>query len=305
MSVSASPESAARRWTVCNNDVQRDYLSTLDIPMIAGRAFDPARAADNAIYHDKKIVEGTSVIIDRALAQQSGWTPNDAVGKALYLWMPGADYTTGRAVRVIGVVENKPLRLLGLGATSNMFLQRLDVATLPIIRIASTDVQAGLREIDAVWNKLAPNAAIKRRFANEVLNASMRSFMAVTQAFQFVATLALVIAVLGLIGMSLHIIGRRTHEIGVRKTMGASVRQILALLLKDFSKPVLIANLIAWPFAFVVMSVYLNIFVTRTALSIAPFIASLLLTLFIAWIAVLIQALRAARMNPATVLRHE
>jgi len=305
VSVSVSPDSAARRWTVCNNDVQRDYLKTMDIPLIAGRAFDPARASDNAVYRDKQIVEGTSVIIDRALAEQSGWTPNEAIGKSLHLWRPGATYTTGPAVRVIGVVENKPLRLLGLGATSNLFLQQLDAANLPIIRIDSNDVAAGLREIDAVWTKLAPNVAIKRRFASEVLNNSLAAFKAVTKAFQMIALLASSIAVLGLIGMSLHIIRRRTHEIGVRKTMGASVQQILTLLLKDFSKPVLIANLVAWPFAFVTMTIYLNIFVTRTALSLTPFIASMLLTLLIAWLAVLIQASRAARMNPATVLRHE
>jgi putative ABC transport system permease protein len=277
----------------------------MEIPLIAGRGFDATRASDNAIYRDKTIVEGTSIVIDRALAEQSGWTPNEAVGKSLYLWMPGAEYTTGPAVRIIGVVENKPLRLLGLGATANLFLQRPDAANIPIIRISSTDVRAGLNEIDAVWTKLAPTVAIKRRFASEVLDNSLKTFTAIAKVFQIVASLALVIAVLGLIGMSLHIIGRRTHEIGVRKSLGASVRQILTLLLKDFSKPVLIANLIAWPFAFGAMSIYLTIFVTRTALSLAPFVASLILTLLFAWLAVAAQAMRAARMNPAAVLRYE
>jgi putative ABC transport system permease protein len=115
----------------------------------------------------------------------------------------------------------------------------------------------------------------------------------------------LLISILGLIGMSMHVIGRRQHEIGVRKTLGASVRSIVQLLLTDFSKPVIVANIIAWPLAFIVMQVYLSVFTERTSLSITPFIASLVITVLIAWLAVAAQATRAARMNPATVLRSE
>jgi putative ABC transport system permease protein len=178
-------------------------------------------------------------------------------------------------------------------------------AALPIIRIDGSDMRAALAEIDSVWNRLAPNVTIKRRLMDEVLSSSLTVFTAITNGFQAVAMLALVIAVLGLIGMSMHIIGRRTHEIGVRKSLGASVKQILVLLLKDLSKPIVIANVAAWPLAFGAMSLYLSIFVTRTTLSVAPFLLSLIITLIVAWTAVIVQATRAARLNPATVLRHE
>ena len=80
---------------------------------------------------------------------------------------------------------------------------------------------------------------------------------------------------------------------------------MLTLLLKDFSKPVLIANLIMWPLAFVSMRIYLSIFTQRMELTPAPFVASLLIILAVAWIAVVAQASRAARVKPATVLRYE
>jgi putative ABC transport system permease protein len=77
------------------------------------------------------------------------------------------------------------------------------------------------------------------------------------------------------------------------------------MLLTDFSKPILIANLIAWPFAFVAAKAYSSFFADKTTLTLMPFVASLLLGLVIAWLAVLRQATKAARMNPAAVLRHE
>jgi putative ABC transport system permease protein len=110
---------------------------------------------------------------------------------------------------------------------------------------------------------------------------------------------------LGLIGIATHAMAQRSFEIGVRRTLGASARQVLAMLLRDFGKPILIANLLAWPLAYVIAKAYTSLFADRVAITISPFVTSLLLGLAIAWLAVLKQAIGAARMNPATVLRHE
>jgi putative ABC transport system permease protein len=91
----------------------------------------------------------------------------------------------------------------------------------------------------------------------------------------------------------------------VRKTLGASTGQIVAMLLKDFSKPVLVANLLAWPLGFLAARMYLNLFVHRISLTPVPFIASLAITLAVAWVAVGGQATRAARRKPAAALRYE
>jgi putative ABC transport system permease protein len=98
---------------------------------------------------------------------------------------------------------------------------------------------------------------------------------------------------------------QRRFEIGVRRTLGASVRQILVMLLKDFSAPIVAANLIAWPFAFVIAKAYTAMFSDKAPLTLLPFAMSLLTGLVIAWLAVLKQATSAARMHPARVLRHE
>jgi putative ABC transport system permease protein len=207
---------------------------------------------------------------------------------------------------VIAVVDSMPNSILTpFGATSSMYVLVPEQASLPIIRISTSDVSTALKEIESVWTRLAPSVALKLQFADQLLNDSYRVFKVISTVLAGVTVLALCISLLGLIGMSLDVIGRRRHEIGVRKTLGASVHSIVRLLLTDFSKPVIVANLLMWPLAFFVMQAYLNIFTQRAGLSAAPFIASFAFTVFIAWIAVAAQATRAAKLNPATVLRYE
>ena len=116
------------------------------------------------------------------------------------------------------------------------------------------------------------------------------------------ATLACVIAGMGLVGMAIHIVSRRMHEIGVRKTLGASIAQVLRMLLFDFSRPIVIANLIVWPIAFLAASAYLAVFVQRAPLTPWPFLMSLAVTVLIASAAVIAQVGKAARLKPAQVL---
>jgi putative ABC transport system permease protein len=92
------------------------------------------------------------------------------------------------------------------------------------------------------------------------------------------------------------------REIGIRKTLGASAGGVVLMLLRDFSMPVLIANVLAWPFAFLVARTYLDVFIQRVDLSPWPFGLSLVITLAIACLAVGGQAFRAAAVRPANVL---
>jgi len=87
--------------------------------------------------------------------------------------------------------------------------------------------------------------------------------------------------------------------------LGASARRVLIMLLKDFGRPILIANLIGWPFAFGYATLYSSFFSNRVPITIAPFLLSLVVGLAIAWLAILRHATSAIRINPATVLRHD
>jgi putative ABC transport system permease protein len=307
-SVARSRDVNAQKVPIMSNRVHHDFFSTMGISLLAGRVFDREHATDNALLSGAQSSSGPiNVVIDRAFAEQQGWLqPSEALGKTFYAFDADSPNSPPTLRIVIGVVETRVLTVMSpFGATATMYLLNPAAAASPIIRISTTDVAATLKEIESVWNRLAPSVALKMRFADELLNDSSRMIDLVAAAFSGIATLALLVSVLGLIGMSMSVIGRRQHEIGVRKTLGASVRSIVQLLLTDFSKPVIVANIIVWPLAFITMQFYLSVFTQRTSLSITPFIASLVLTVLIAWIAVAAQTTRAARMNPATVLRNE
>ena len=138
---------------------------------------------------------------------------------------------------------------------------------------------------------------------DELFNESFEIFARVNQVVVGLAGVAFFISVIGLFGMAIQVAGRRTHEIGVRKSVGARKIQIVRMLLTDFSKPVVVANLAAWVLGYFAAKAYLGVFIQRIPLTPLPFVASLVVVVGIAWLAVTSQALRAARANPAKVLR--
>jgi putative ABC transport system permease protein len=304
---SAADSTSVRKY-VMQNRVHHDYFSTMQIEVLAGRVFDREHANDNSNVRPTAAESiPASVVVDRAFAEQQGWQPlSSGIGKTIYEVDLNRSSAAAVPRTVVGIVESQTSSIVSpMGAKSSVYRLVPAYATLPIIRIEATDMALAIKQIETVWERLAPSVALKIEFADEVLARNYKAFEIVSMVFGAIAGLALLISLLGLIGMSIDVIARRRHEIGVRKTLGASVQSIVTLLLTDFSKPVVIANVLAWPLAFVVMNFYLGIFTQRIELSVLPFMGSLLMTVAIAWAAVGLQATRAARLNPATVLRYE
>ena len=129
----------------------------------------------------------------------------------------------------------------------------------------------------------------------------------VFEMFGMFAAFAIFVAILGLFGLASFTTERRTKEIGVRKVMGATVRDIVLLLTSDFTKLVLIANILAWPVAFYFMRDWLNRFVYKAPFSDWAwlFVAAGVVALVAAWITIALQASRAARSRPVLALRYE
>ena len=311
VTTSKSPDPAASRRGNQRYNISYDYFAALDMRVLAGRTFSRDRSGDISTGPAPTSERSGPVhtVIDSFTAEKMGWTnPADAVGQIVYEHMPagfGRDKTSVVETEIIGVVEYKPLKLISMGLTTTFYYLNPQSAGLPIIKISGTDIPGALAYIDDVWDGLAPNLPLKRSFMDEKFDQAYGIFEGIGGILTLLTGFAFVVATLGLFGMASLIARRRTHEIGIRKTMGASTGQILKMLLWDFSKPVTIANLIAWPAAFVVMMGYLSLFTIRVSLTPLPFIASLAITLFIAWIAVTGQAFRAARLKPANVLRYE
>jgi putative ABC transport system permease protein len=140
---------------------------------------------------------------------------------------------------------------------------------------------------------------------DEIFNESYELFDRLSKVFVTLALMACFISVVGLFGTAAQAAESRRQEIGIRKTLGATVRQIVEMLLRDFGKPVVIANAIAWPIGFLIVNVYLSVFMHRIPVTPLPFVATLIITTGIAWATVASQSVRAARVRPADVLRSE
>ena len=154
------------------------------------------------------------------------------------------------------------------------------------------------------WKSFAPDTPLEREFADETFGKSYRTFANVSRAFLALTSCAIVIALMGLLGMVLFITTRRRREVGVRKVLGATSKRIFRLLLWDFLRPVVVANVVAW-LAFIAARTYLDVFMKPVDLTPAPFVASLGVTLAIAAVAVLHRALESARVTPAELTRYE
>jgi putative ABC transport system permease protein len=305
-----TPDADATALSTYLNIVGYDFFKTLGFTILAGRDFDRAHGEDVFKgFNLAQLGEGKPVkaVIDASLALALGFaSPAAAIDQTFYIPDNFTRAFGGKAVplQVIGVVADKPLHLRGAGATTNVYWLQPG-QNFQVVRIAARDVSGGLRAIDAVWNRLSPQTSISRNFMDQLFDENYESFARINQVFGGLAFVAVLIALTGLFGMAVHVASRRVREIGVRKSIGAHASQVVVMLLRDFSKPVVIANIIAWPLAYVAAQQYLSVFMYRIALTPVPFALSLVLALGVAWLAVGTQALRAARVSPAKVLRVE
>jgi putative ABC transport system permease protein len=294
-----APEPSAAQSSALLYLVGEDFFGTLDIRLLAGRDFDARRNVDIAAVG--RPPTGTrNTVISRALAEELGAaSPEAVIGRQFY-------DPAGRPFEVIGVAENSVLSIsAAAGPRPRIYLFNPSELSFHVIRLSARDVAGTVAAVDAIWQRLAPNVAIKRRFAEDYFNSSYASFARINQAFSAFAVVAVAIATIGLVAIALSVTNRRRAEIGVRKTLGGSTRQMTFMLIAAFGWPVVVANLIAWPLAYFAARAYLDVFIDPIELSAMPFMGSLVATLVVAGFAVGHQTLRAARLPPATVLRHE
>jgi putative ABC transport system permease protein len=174
-----------------------------------------------------------------------------------------------------------------------------------VVRYRSSDPAGTMAGLQRVWSRFFPQFPFEGAFAEDLVAELYEGDRRRGMVFAAFAVLAVVIACLGLFGLAAFTTERRTKEIGIRKVLGAKVRDIVRLLTWQFSKPVVIANLIAWPVAWWVMRDWLNTFDLRIDLGPGPFVVAGLLALAIAVGTVAGHAIKVARLNPIHALRYE
>jgi putative ABC transport system permease protein len=292
--------------------VDPDFFGVYEVKPLAGRLFSIDHASDFQPDEDSKDpAPKQGIVVNMAFARKLGAVrPDDVVGKVI--WDINDDDKPMIETTVVGVVPDLYLRSVRAAVTPMAYYVRSEVHAHDklTVHVAPGRMRETRREIEAIWGRIAPTIPIRMGSVGDDLDRQYDADEQRGQIFAGFAVFAVVIACLGLFGLAAFSAERRTKEIGMRKVLGASVLDIVRLLVWQFSRPVLIANLIAWPVSFWLMSKWLGGFRYAIDLSSPGYLVPIfggaaLLALAVAWLTTAGHAYKVARANPGRALRVE
>jgi len=277
-------ERVSMNWDI----VDFGYFETLKMDMVQGRSFSREFATDASEAY---------IVNEEAVKLMGIESP---VAKRLSVFR--------KEGKIIGVVKNFHFKSLHHEIRPFVYMMNPDwigMMDCMFIRVAPNNLSATVRYIESTCKEFNPAFPLKYLFFDEWLGRLYSNEQRMGKIVGFFTFLAIAISCLGLFGLASFMTEQRTKEIGIRKVLGAPVSRIILLLSADFTKWVLVANIIAWPVAYFVISKWLENFAYRTNLNISIFILSGVLALVTALLTVSYQTLKAALANPVESLRYE
>ncbi|MGC4022779.1 MAG: hypothetical protein QM734_12945 [Cyclobacteriaceae bacterium] len=237
------------------------------------------------------------IIMNQSMAKQLDYTsPQEAIGDKVNMG--------GDTLEVVGIIEDYHQMSLKTNVVPIAFLS-FNTSTFYSFKIEGSRHQEILAAVEGPWRTFFPGNPIDYFFLDQFFNRQYKSDAQFANVFTVFTGLAIFVACLGLFGLASFMTLQRTKEIGVRKVLGSTVSGIVVLLSKEFIQLVLIANLIAWPLAWWMMSSWLKSFPYRVDIDPVLFVVAGISVVLIAFLSVSYQTLKAARVNPAKTLKYE
>ena len=274
--------------------VDEDFIDTYKIEMVQGRNFSKEFPTDPE----------EAIIVNEAAVKKLGWQDNP-LNKEIERF---TSLTTRKKHRIIGVVKDyhfqslheeiQPMILFNAVVYGGNY-DRISV------RVRPENIRETIGFIESKWAEFDSQYPLEYVFVDDQFDSLYRSEERLGQLFGYFTALAILIGCLGLFGLTSFTAEQRTKEIGIRKVLGASVPSVIMLLVREFTKWVLLAVLIAWPIGYFVMKTWLQNFHYRISLGFDTFLLAALLALIISIITVSYQSIRAALANPADSLKYE
>ena len=285
------------------------FFDVYGLTPLAGRLFDRNRPEDG-LHTD--VTAASDIVLNETAVSAFGFaSAAQAVGRTI-LWHGAADSAAraspARPARIVGVVRDftfgdvrariKPA-FYYIGPKTALFSTALHV------KLTGRDMPQTLAGLDRIWARVGDGRPMTRAFTGQFMMFRYREDLIRGTVVAICAVLALLIAALGLVALSAFTAEQRTREIGIRKAMGASAGDIVGLLVWQFTKPVLWANLIAWPVAWIAMDGWLRGFAYHVDLRPGTFLLAAGVAVVIAWLTVSTQSFIAAQARPIQALRYE
>ncbi|MGD8537349.1 MAG: ABC transporter permease [Candidatus Aminicenantes bacterium] len=271
-------------WTMSVYGVDLNFTELLEMEIIRGRSFSEE-------FHDSE-----SLILNETAVRQLQWA--DPLGKEMKLGEK-------RGV-VIGVArdflfDNAHRRI----DPSVLYLKEKNLGYL-FVKTHDVPFEAIVDFIKEKWGVINPGIPFSYHLLDAWFESSYRYLEGMYSVFGAIGLFAIFISCLGLVAVAFYTVGKRTKEIGVRKVLGASVSEIIRLLIFGFLKMVVVANIIAWPLTYVLLERFLDwAWAYNTDISIMMFVVTGLLTLIFAVLSVVYQTVKVSLSNPAESLRYE
>jgi putative ABC transport system permease protein len=241
-------------------------------------------------------------MINEAAAKEIGYTPGEAVGKKLNRATSPEEYIEGT---IVGVLEDFHFKSLHRIIEPFLLMLNFEYIRIISVRIQPGDVRGTLDFIRQKWVETFPEEEFEYSFLDDRINLLYESDGKMRNIFLVFSILSIFVACLGLFGLAAFTAQQRTKEMGVRKVLGASEINVFVLLSKEFTKWVFLANIIAWPVAYYVMTKWLQNFAYRMNMGLWPFVLAAVLAFMIALMTVSYQSIRAALTDPVDYLRYE
>ena len=306
------PPGSNKQVTIGQYQVDEGFLDAMGLKLIAGRWFDRSRPMDDMtldfpIQKPQEIAlarRGVNVVLNQYAVKKLGFrSPQDAIGKVVKseLFEPGTGMVD---INIIGVVGDTRFRSVRTPIDPIIFQNVHKGPGWMIIRYKG-DPSTVEAAVERQWKQITNDVPFQAKFSDDIMRELYKAEDSRAKIFAAFSLLAVVIGCLGLFGLAAFTAERRTKEIGIRKVLGARTRDIVRLLVWQFSRPVIIANIIAWPVAWWMMRDWLNGFDQRIALTPIPFLIAAVIALGIAIATVVGHAVRVARANPIHALRYE
>jgi len=275
-------------FRIANLLVDHDYIPTFKMEMAAGRNFSREITTDSR----------KAFILNETAIRKIGWkTPEEAIDK-------GFKYG-GRTGQIIGVVKDFHFESLHQEISPIvLFISSARLSQISI-RINSINIPQTMAFLQDIWSEMRPEYPFSYYFIDENFDQLYKSEENLSRTFSYFAFLSIFIGCLGLFGLASYTAERRTKEIAVRKVLGASSGGLVVLLSKEFSKWILVANVIAWPIGYLVMSRWLQDFAYRSGIPFGSFVLAGGLAWAIAFFTVSFQTIKASIADPVSSLKYE
>jgi len=276
------------------NYVDTRFLQTLDFHLLKGRVFSDDYYTQDTLG---------SVVFNETACKQLGFTdPLLAVNQNLHYIFKGSLYN----FKIIGVVKDFHFEDLHIPiGPFGFILNKPPMFNYLIVNTRSVAVADGLQSVRNIWQKIIPNEPFDYSYLDSDFQKNYEADNRLSDIVGDFTVIAILISCLGLFGLATFSTEQRIKEIGVRKVLGASVSNIVALLSKDFIKLIVVAIIIASPLAWYVMNQWLQSFAYRIKIEWTVFLITTFVAVILALATISFQAIKAALADPVKSLRTE